>query len=66
MCSGEPNRPGVVGPKDRTRGEYIYQLWSAPPAGERIFAHDFDGTVVRHGYGRSPPELIATGSAFTP
>ena len=66
MCSGEPNRPAVVGPTDRTRGEYMYQLWAGPPAGERIFAHGFDASVVKQGYGRSPPELIATGSAFTP
>jgi len=66
MCSGEPNRPAVVGPKDRTRGEYAYQLWAGPPAGDRIFANSFDATVFQQGYGRSPPELIATGAVLTP
>ena len=66
MCSGEPNRPAVVGPKDRSRGEYMWQLWNAPEPGERIFANSFDNTVFQKGYGKSPPEAIASGSAFTP
>jgi hypothetical protein len=66
MCSGEPNRPAVVGPKDRTRGAYAWQLWNGPQAGDRIFANSFDDTVFQQGYGKSPPENIASGSAFTP
>ncbi|MEO8010634.1 MAG: hypothetical protein ABI650_03210, partial [Dokdonella sp.] len=66
LCSGEPNRPGVVGPKDRTRGEFMYQLWNGPVAGERLFANSFDDTVFQQGYGKSPPELIAVGSVSTP
>lgn len=29
MCAGGPNRPAVVGPKDQTRGEFMYALWQA-------------------------------------
>ncbi len=28
MCSGQSNRPFVVGPKDRTRGQYMHDLWT--------------------------------------
>lgn len=66
MCSGEQNRPAVVGPKDRTRGEYMYQLWNGPVAGERIFANSFDNTVFQEGYGKSPPELISVGGVSSP
>lgn len=66
MCAGEPNRPAVVGPKNRSRGEYMWQLWSAPEPAERIFANSFDATVFQKGYGKSPPEAIASGSVFTP
>lgn len=66
MCSGEPNRPAVVGPKNRTRGEYAWQLWNGPEAGDRIFGNSFDDTVFQQGYGKSPPETIASGSTFTP
>lgn len=66
MCSGEQNRPAVVGPKERTRGEYVYQLWNGPASGDRIFANSFDSTVFQKGYGKSPPELISVGNVFTP
>ncbi len=66
MCSGEANRPAVVGPKARSRGEYMWQLWNSPEAGDRIFANSFDSTVFQTGYGKSPPESIGSGSAFTP
>ena len=66
MCAGEANRPAVVGAKDRSRGEYMWQLWNGPESGDRIFANSFDATVFQQGYGKSPPEAIASGSAFTP
>ncbi|MCK9537801.1 hypothetical protein [Dokdonella sp.] len=52
MCAGGPNRPFVVGPQDRTRGEYVYQLWNNPP-----------NHPEQPGYGKSPPELMALGSS---
>lgn len=56
LCSGASNRPFVVGPQNRTRGQYLYDLWNdaaygkSPPelvgvAGastDRIFADGFD------------------------
>ncbi len=66
MCAGTPNRPAVVGPGNRTRGDYMYGLWSGPRSGDRIFAHSFDDTVFQQGYGRSPPEIIAIGTALSP
>jgi hypothetical protein len=56
MCSaaGNPNRPFVVGPQDRTRGEYIYELWNN--------ASDDAG---QPGYGKSPPELMQVASVTT-
>ncbi len=66
MCAGEPGRPAVVGPMARSRGAFAYQLWNGPPAGDRIFAHSFDDTVFQQGYGKSPPESIASGSVSTP
>lgn len=33
LCSGEPGRPFDVGPQNRSRGEYVYQLWSNPAFG---------------------------------
>src|SRR5690606_801293 len=52
MCAASPDRPFVVGPKDRTRAEYLYQLWNNDP-----------NDPVQPGYGKSPPELMALGSA---
>ena len=66
MCTGEANRPAVVGPGNRTRGDYMFGLWSGPQFGDRIFAHSFDDTVFQQGYGRSPPEIMAIGTAFSP
>lgn len=62
MCATGPNRPAVVGPKDRTRGQYLHDLW----ANDRIFASEFDATLYPRGYGRSPPELMSSDSAVTP
>ncbi len=61
MCSGAPGRPFTVGPQERTRGQYMHDLWSD---GGRIFADGFDGAV--RGYGKSPPELLGTAAATTP
>ena len=52
MCAASPDRPFVVGPKNRTRAEYLYQLWNNAP-----------NDPVQPGYGKSPPELMALGSA---
>lgn len=52
MCAAGPGRPFAVGPQDRTRGEYLYQLWNNA-------ADD----PVQPGYGKSPPELMALDSA---
>ena len=62
MCAGGPNRPFVTGPKNQTRGEFMYGLWS----NDRIFASEFDGTVFPRGYGRSPPEMISSTAVATP
>lgn len=51
MCAGGPGRPYLVGPKDRTRGEYLYQLWANDPDDPQ-----------QPGYGKSPPELMAVTS----
>jgi len=51
MCSGASNRPFVVGPQDRTRGQFVYELWNNA-------ADDPD----QRGYGKSPPELVGTVS----
>jgi mono/diheme cytochrome c family protein len=61
MCSGEPNRPFVVGPQDRSRGEYMYQLWND----DTLFAHGFDSEQARRNYGKSPPELMQVSTAIT-
>jgi hypothetical protein len=65
MCSGESNRPFVVGPKERTRGQYLFELWNDPTPAERVFADAFDGVRAPTGYGKSPPELMQFGSATT-
>jgi hypothetical protein len=53
MCTGGPNRPFTIGPQDRTRGEYAYELWNNA-------ANDLD----QPGYGKSPPELIQVASVM--
>lgn len=58
MCGpGDANRPRpfVVGPQDRTRGEYVYQLWDNAPTDS-----------AQPGYGKSPPELMQVGTVTTP
>lgn len=54
LCAAGPGRPYVVGPKDRTRGEYLYQLWNNA-------AND----PQQPGYGKSPPEVIAFDNAIS-
>ena len=51
MCSGGPGRPFVVGPENRTRGQFIYELWNNA-------AND----PIQPGYGKSPPELVGVAS----
>lgn len=51
MCSGADNRPFLVGPKDRTRGQYMYELWNNP-----------SDDPTQPGYGKSPPEMVAVAS----
>jgi len=51
MCSGGPGRPLVVGPRDRTRGQFMYELWNNA-------AND----ASQPGYGKSPPELLGVDS----
>lgn len=65
MCSGESNRPFAVGPKERTRGQFVFDLWNNPTATERIFADGFDGVPAPSGYGKSPPEPMQTAAATT-
>lgn len=52
MCSSAGNRPFVVGPKDRTRGQYMYELWNNP-----------SDHPTQPGYGKSPPELVSGANA---
>lgn len=54
MCVGGPNRPFSVGPQSRSRGEFMYQLWNNDAA-----------DPLQPGYGKSPPEIVASGSANT-
>ncbi|MEO7433612.1 MAG: hypothetical protein ABIR62_16695 [Dokdonella sp.] len=48
LCSGGPNRPFTVGPQERSRGEFAYQLWNNAP-----------DDATQPGYGKSPPEAVA-------
>lgn len=66
MCSGAAARPFDVGPQGRTRGQYVYDLWSGKAYGERVFTDGFDGDDTMDGYGKSPPELIGWDAATTP
>ena len=63
MCVGGPNRPYTVGPQEKTRGQFVFDMW----AGDRIFGSGFDDTqaLPLDGYGKSPPELMQTASATT-
>jgi len=65
LCASGPGRPFAVGPQDKTRGQYAYDLWSGAVAGDRVFADGFDGEPVAR-YGKSPPELMQSASATTP
>jgi mono/diheme cytochrome c family protein len=64
MCMGAANRPFAVGPQARTRGQYVYDLWSDAVANDRVFADGFEGVALPR-YGKSPPELMQTASATT-
>jgi len=55
LCVDGPSRPFAVGPQDRSRGEFVYQLWN----------NAADDTQQR-GYGKSPPETVASATAVTP
>ncbi len=33
LCAGEEDRPFVVGPQNKSRGQYIYDLWNSPSYG---------------------------------
>ena len=63
MCSGGPDRPYTVGPQDKSRGQYAYDLWS----NDRIFGSGFDDALPLPpiGYGMSPPEIMQTSAATT-
>jgi hypothetical protein len=52
MCSGGPGRPFAIGPQDRSRGEFMFQLWNNA-------ADDPN----QPGYGKSPPLAVASASA---
>ncbi len=51
LCAGGPGRPFVVGPKERTRGQYLYELWN-----------NAENDPGQRGYGKSPPEIVALAS----
>lgn len=65
LCSGGPNRPFLVGPKERTRGQYMYELWNNPTAAERGVEDGVVGVLAATGYGKSPPELIQLSTVST-
>lgn len=50
LCGGGPGRPFSVGPQNRTRGEYLYELWANAPGD------------AQPGYGRSPPAVVGMGA----
>lgn len=52
LCAGGPARPFVVGPKERTRGQYLYELWN-----------NAGNDPAQRGYGKSPPEILALANA---
>ena len=53
LCSGATGRPFSVGPQDRSRGEFVYQLWNNAPGD------------AQPGYGRSPPQAAANVATAT-
>jgi len=54
LCSGGPNRPFAVGPKDRSRGEFAWQLWN-----------NASNDPAQAGYGKSPPVPVALATTAT-
>jgi hypothetical protein len=50
MCSTGPDRPFTVGPQDKTRGQFIHDLWNDPEYGrsppEDMVSHSATVTVV--------------------
>jgi hypothetical protein len=65
MCSGAASRPFDVGPQGKTRGQYVYDLWSGKQFGDRLFTDGFDGPGLMDGYGKSPPEQIGYDAVTT-
>lgn len=63
LCSGGPNRPYIVGPQSKSRGQYAYDLWN----NDRLFGNGFDDSAPLPplGYGTSPPEIMGTSAATT-
>ena len=51
LCGGAPGRPFSVGPQDRTRGEYLYELWANAPGD------------AQPGYGKSPPRVAGNAAS---
>lgn len=54
LCVGAPNRPFAVGPQNRSRGEYIYELWN-----------NATNDPAQPGYGRSPPDVAGNVAGVT-
>ena len=52
LCNGGPNRPFTVGPQQRTRAEYLYELWSNAAS-----------DPAQPGYGKSPPQQAGNVAA---
>ncbi|MEO5561351.1 MAG: hypothetical protein ABIO49_15485 [Dokdonella sp.] len=54
LCAAGQGRPFTVGPQSRSRGEFAYQLWNNAPTDPN-----------QAGYGKSPPETVASATAAT-
>jgi hypothetical protein len=63
LCAGGPYRPYTVGPQEKSRGQYAYDLWN----NDRLFGSGFDDSAPLPplGYGMSPPEIMGTSAATT-
>lgn len=59
MCDGGPNRPFDVGPQQKSRGQYVYDLWND----DRIYKDGYDPSGATLNYGKSPPELMQYAAA---
>jgi hypothetical protein len=50
MCSTGPGRPFDIGPQDKTRGQYMYDLWTDPAYGrsppEAMVSHSASLTLI--------------------